>query len=68
MKGKICIDDLTIIKDHETLIIQRDKGFRIIGNPEIGSTLKNSKSIVNHCINYDDKFIFQDPKKKKKIF
>ena len=65
MKGKICTDDITIIKDHETLIIQREDGFRIVGNPKVGSGLKNIKSIVNHCTNYDDKFIFQDAEKQQ---
>ena len=50
MKTKICIEDIKIKKDDHTTILQRDKGFQIIGNSTIGCGIDYVKSIVYHSL------------------
>ncbi len=54
MKTKICIEDIKIKKDNHTTILQRDKGFQIIGNCTIGCGIDYVKSIVYHSLKNRD--------------
>jgi alpha-ribazole phosphatase CobZ len=48
---KICIDDVNIQKDQQTMVINREKGFFTIGNTTIGEGLDQVNSIVYHGLN-----------------
>ena len=48
MKTKICIEDIEIRKDENTMVFHRDHGFQTIGNTTIGRGIENVKSIVYH--------------------
>ena len=45
-KTNICIEDIEIRKDENTMVIYRDQGFQTIGNSTIGCGIENVKSIV----------------------
>ena len=48
---KICIDDVNIQKDQQTMVINREKGFFTIGSTTIGEGLDQVNSIVYHGLN-----------------
>ena len=48
MKTKICIEDIEIRKDENTMVFHRDQGFQTIGNTTVGRGIENVKSIVYH--------------------
>lgn len=45
---KICISDATATKDHETFIINRKAGFRVLNSYTGVNCFKNVKSIINY--------------------
>ena len=45
---KICIEDVNIVKDKQTLVIDREDGFFTIGSNTIGNGIDHVNSIVYH--------------------
>lgn len=66
MDTKICINDALVKIDHETLIINREKGFFSISSSTIGGEMGMVNSIINHSIIKHDPSLLKHGKKGKK--
>ncbi len=64
---KICISDATATKDHETFIIIRKTGFKVLSSSNGFNGFKNVKSIINYFQGPLDKSTPPDPELLQKI-
>jgi alpha-ribazole phosphatase CobZ len=54
METKICLNDVALKIDNNSLLIRRDDGFLSIGSCTIGSGIKTVNSIINYGAKYDE--------------